>query len=215
MTVFVDESGDLGFKPSSTRFFVVAFISCNHFGLGKEMRHLLKKLHTRQKYSYAHNELKFSKMAPDCRKATIEKLALSGSYLGVIVVEKSKILPRLRPDPTILYNYLVVQNIVQALFPSIVNTQQFHLVMDKSKSKVKIQDFDDYVRSKISFVSYTNGATVPKHTIKCEHLDSEGEPCLQAVDTLAGTYFQAYENGDSQYKNLINHRLSYFNYLWP
>lgn len=214
MGVYVDESGDLGFKHNSTKFFVVAFISCDPFSLRKDMSHLLKKFHKRHKYSYVHNELKFSKMSPYCRTCVLEKIAQSGTYLGVIVVEKKKIVQRLRNDPTVLYNYLVVQNIVSALLPSIVTTQRFHLVMDKSKSKSKIEDFNNYVRSKIGFVSYTNGAIIPEHNITSDHLDSRNEPCLQAVDSLAGAYFQAYENGDTQYQNIINHKLSYYNYLW-
>jgi hypothetical protein len=215
MGIYVDESGDLGFKPGSTKFFVVAFALCDPFALGKEMSHLLKRFHNQDKYSRVHNELKFSKISVHCRTCVLEKIAESDAYLGVIIVQKDKIVQRLRNNPEALYNYLVVQNVVSALFPSIVTSQQFHLVMDKSKSKRKIEDFNSYVKSKIGFVSYTNGATIPQNSITAEHLDSETEPCLQAVDSLAGAYFQAYENGNQQYTEIINHKISYFNYLWP
>jgi hypothetical protein len=212
--VYVDESGDLGFKHSSTKFFVVAFISCEPHNLRKEMSHLLKKFHVRGKYSYSHNELKFSKMSASCRQHVINKIACSNAYVGVIVVEKAKVTDKLRNDPSKLYNYLVVQNVVSALFPSMIANQKFHLVMDKSKSKQKIQDFNNYVSSKISFVSYTNGTTFPSKNITSDHLDSQKEPCLQAVDSVAGAYFQAYENGEHQYEKIIENKLSFFKYLW-
>lgn len=179
------------------------------------MSHLLKRFHKRNKYSHSHYELKFSKMSTYCRTSVLEKISESNAYLGVIVVQKDKIVQRLRDNPEVLYNYLVVQNVVSALFPLIVTAQQFHLIMDKSKSKRKIEDFNSYVKSKISFVSYTNGTIIPQNSITAEHLDSETEPCLQAVDSLAGAYFQAYENGNRQYMNIIKHKISYFNYLWP
>jgi hypothetical protein len=215
MDVYVDESGDLGFKPNSTKFFVVAFISCpTPYNLRKDMSHLLKRFHVRGGYSYVHNELKFSKMSSYCRTCVLEKIASSNSYIGVIVVQKNKISDRLRNDPTILYNYLVVQNVVSALFPMIVANQRFHLVMDKSKSRRKMEDFDNYVKAKIGFVSYTNGKTIAQNNITSAHLDSITEPCLQAVDCVAGAYLQAYENGNQEYEKILNGKLSYFNYLW-
>lgn len=51
MDVYVDESGDLGFSPKSTKFFIIAFLTCDSsFNIRKEMSRLLKKLHKKGLY---------------------------------------------------------------------------------------------------------------------------------------------------------------------
>lgn len=215
MDVYVDESGDLGFKTNATKYFVVAFLTCDSsFTLRKEMSRLLKRLHLRGHYPFLLNELKFSKMNDLCRKSVLQKIGLCDSYIGVIVVEKSLVSSRLRSDPIILYNYLVVHHIMSALFPLLVVNKKMHLVMDKSLCKSRIDSFNEYVRNKTSFISYTNGANLPPDCVTLDHLDSKSEPCLQAVDSIAGAYFQSYENSNPIYETIIKNNVNYFNKLW-
>ncbi len=89
MDVYVDESGDLGFKPNATKYFVVAFLTCDSsLDMRKEMTRLLKKLHQKGQYHYSRNELKFSKMNDLCRKIVLQKISGVDCYKGVIIVEK-------------------------------------------------------------------------------------------------------------------------------
>src|SRR5665648_147571 len=130
MDVYVDESGDLGFSEESTKFFIIAFLTCDgSFTLRKEMARLLKKLHKKHSYPNCHSELKFSKMNLNCRTIVLEKLSLLDSYMGIIVVNKSRVSDRLRKEPSILYNYLLVHNIISCLMPSLANHQNIHLIL--------------------------------------------------------------------------------------
>ena len=116
LDVYVDESGDLGFTEKSTRHFIIAFLTCdNSYDIRKEMSRLLKKLHNRGFYPSCHNELKFTKMNIYCRLAVLEKIAASNAYIGVIVVNKSLVVDRLRNEPSVLYNYLLVHNVISCL----------------------------------------------------------------------------------------------------
>lgn len=215
MDVYVDESGDLGFKAKATRYFIVAFITCDSsFNIRKEMNRTLKKLHCKGKYPYAYNELKFCRMDDFCRKIVLQKIDTTDSYKGVIVVEKSRIDSKLRNDPVKLYNYLVVHNVMSALFPFLLTKRKMHLVMDKSLCKSRIEAFNDYVKNKASYMSYTNGADLPFDCVSADHLDSVREPCLQVVDSIAGAYFQAYEKNDPTYENILKNYINYFNKLW-
>jgi hypothetical protein len=215
MDVYVDESGDLGFSSKSTNFFIIAFLTCNSsFNVRKEMSRLLKKLHKKGFYPSYLRELKFSKMNAHCRTATLEKIALSDAYLGVIVVKKDAVLERLRDDPSILYNYLLVHNIISTLLPSLANHQNIHLILDKSLSQKRIVSFNEYVKNKASYLSYINGSSFDCDCISVEHKDSQDEPCLQAVDSIAGAYFQAYERKENVYVNIIREKISNF-MLWP
>ena len=149
-----------------------------------------------------------------CRIAVIEKIALSDSYIGVIVVKKDTVLKRLRNDPSILYNYLLVHNIISSLLPSLANHQKIHLILDKSLSQKRITSFNEYVKNKASYLSYINGSSFDYDCISVEHVDSQNEPCLQAVDSIAGAYFQAYERKENCYADIIKEKISNF-MLWP
>ena len=215
MDVYVDESGDLGFSAESTKFFIIAFLTCdNSFNIRKEMSRLLKKLHKKGIYPSCQRELKFTKMNKYCRLAVLKKIALSDSYIGVIVVKKDAVLERLRNDPSILYNYLLVHNIISALLPSLANHQNIHLILDKSLSQKRIASFNEYVKNKASYLSYINGTSVDCDCISVEHVDSQDEPCLQAVDSIAGAYFQSYERNEGCYVDIIKEKISNF-MLWP
>jgi hypothetical protein len=50
--------------------------------------------------------------------------------------------------------------------------------------------------------------------ISSEHITSETEPCLQAVDTVAGAYFQKYEHGNDEFVRVIEDKVGAFKYLW-
>jgi hypothetical protein len=47
-----------------------------------------------------------------------------------------------------------------------------------------------------------------------ENVDSQDEPCLQAVDAIAGAYFQSYERNNSYYMDIVKDKISNF-MLWP
>lgn len=215
MDVYVDESGDLGFKQNASKYFVVAFIACDYSGgLRQEMTRTLKKLHRKGKYSFVHNELKFSKMNDYCRCTVLRKIAMTDSYKGVIVVEKKLVSSKLRTDPILLYSYLVVHNVMSALFPLLVIKRNMHLVMDKSLCKSRIESFNDYVKNKASYISHTNEANLPYDCVYSDHLDSVREPCLQAVDSISGAYFQCFEHDNPTFENIIKGSMNYINKLW-
>jgi hypothetical protein len=153
-------------------------------------------------------------MNTHCKISVLKKIALSDAYIGVIVVKKDAVLERLRKDPSILYNYLLVHNIISTLLPSLVNHQKIHLILDKSLSQKRIVSFNEYVKNKVSYLSYMNGTCFDCDHISVEHVDSQDEPCLQAVDSIAGAYFQLYERHEEAYVDLIKDKISNF-LLWP
>lgn len=215
MDVYVDESGDLGFSKDSTKFFIVGYIACdNSFAIKTQMKRALKRLHERKRYSFAHNELKFSRMDDYCRRYVLEKIAGLNSRMGIVVVEKKHVLPKLRTDLTVLYNWIVVHNIMSALLPLIEAGQKMRVVFDKSLSKKRIESFNYYISEKTSYLFYEKGGKLPANSLSSHHIDSELEPCLQAVDAVAGAYFHMYEQMDGVYVDIIKDRISSFTYLW-
>lgn len=215
MHVYVDESGDLGFSEKSTKFFVVAYVVCNSSTtLETNMKRVLKKLHTKGQYHFSRNELKFSRMSADCRKAVLEKICQCDVDIGVVVVKKSLVKTNLREDLTVLYNWLLVHHIMSALVPRLEAGERIHIVFDKSLTKRRILSFNEYLKNKVSYLSYREGNEIQLERISCDHVDSEREPCLQAADAVAGAYFQKHEKGDDQYTEIIKNQIRSFRYLW-
>lgn len=212
--MYVDESGDLGFSEKATKFFIIAYLACDSsITIRTEMKRVLKRLHEKKAYHSKQDELKFCKMDDYCRKIVLERIVQSNANIGVIVVEKRYVKSDLREKLPVLYNWLMVHNIISALIPNLELGQQIRITFDKSLSKTRILDFNHYVKEKASYLSYIRGNSLSPDIIISDHIDSKLEPCLQAVDSVAGAYFQKYEHSDDTYADIIKNVTS-FTYLW-
>jgi hypothetical protein len=133
----------------------------------------------------------------------------------VVVVEKALVNDNLRGDPPRLYNYLVVHNIMLSLLPYIEAGSKLNMIFDKSLPNWRIQEFNDYVENKASYLFFTEKkAQFSTDGLSSEHISSEAEPCLQAVDAVAGAYFQKYEHENEEYVRTIENKVGSFKYLW-
>jgi hypothetical protein len=214
LDVFVDESGDLGFSKNATNYFIVAFLICDSStSLKFKMKRTLKRLHQKNKYPQPMDELKFTKMDDYCKKYVLKEIAKSDSYIGVIVVEKEKIVKRLRDDVSTLYNWLVVHNIMLSLIPLLETTPKMNIYFDKSLPKKRINSFNTYLEEKASYLFYTRGIDLDC-CISSFHANSRTKPCLQAVDSVVGAYFQLYERKKPEYVDIIKGKERFFIYRW-
>jgi hypothetical protein len=213
--VFVDESGDLGFSEKATKYFIVAYVEYETpVRLRTELRRLLKRLHKKERYSANRNELKFSRMDDYCRKKVLQKIAECDASLGIVVMEKARVKPDLRKDPTILYNWSVVHNIMLSLIPQITAGNKIQLTFDKSLPMWKINKFNLYATDKAKYLLNEQGNNFLPDCISLDHIVSEREFCLQAADAVAGAYFQKYQKQNDEYVKIIEHKVGFFKYLW-
>jgi hypothetical protein len=213
--VFVDESGNLGFTDKSAKFFIVAYIVCESpLKVRTAMRRALKVLQQDKKYHYSENELKFSHMNQKSREYVLQKISECDLSVNTVVVEKAKINPNLRNDIPKLYNYLVVHNIVLSFLPQLISNKKIDITFDKTLSKKRVEDFNDYVKKKASFLLNEKNTKFEPAVLLLSHVNSISEPCLQAADAVAGAYFQKYENKNNIYVDIITDKVGSFNYLW-
>jgi len=77
------------------------------------------------------------------------------------------------------------------------------LVVDRSKNREEIRDFNQYVRNQIEgLLPLNTGLTV-------EHLNSQESPGLQAVDLFCWGIFRKYEFGDCDWYGIYNSKIRY------
>lgn len=184
--IYIDESGDLGFGPGGSRFFVIAFLAVEPPNAA-----LIKRCVRKFKVSRnlaASVELKASGMQLVHRNEFCRRLAQLPCSLHYIVVDKSNVRPELRRDTNILYNYaagLVLAPVMSRMRSAVVN-------LDSRTIKVASGNcLGEYLRIKLW---YEMNSSV---SVNFAYLDSRGCLGIQAADMASNAIFRYYESGDS------------------
>lgn len=217
MDVYIDESGDLGFSSKSTSFFVVAYLILEHHpALEKIMKRLLKLLHNRREYARRCNELKFSKSRNAVKQKVLSRICLCDMKIGFIVLEKKKVRVHLRNSPKILYNYVIVDQVMRNILPSLKPNDKLNITIDKSLSSSSRKAFNSYTINKASWLVTVQKKeySIKLPNIEVHHRNSQNEPCLQVADFLAGACFQKYEHNNDFFYKMVEDKVEYFKYLW-
>jgi len=218
MKVYIDESGDLGFSLRATRYFIVSFLLIdNEWRINVDFRRFLKNLRGRGRYK--HDEFKFSKASNGVRKLILEKLCGYDLDFGFVILRKSKVHEHLRDDLNLLYRYVVIDPIMEMSLPYLGDSERLCVMVDKSIPRRKLQyEFNSYIELKGYYYSRKANRQLPlyRDMIETEHVDSHGEPCLQAVDCLAGAEFQRFERRNYDYHNIIEPKIKgdLYRFLW-
>ncbi len=134
--IYIDESGDLGIRGSKY-FIIVALKTENPLPL----RRIIKKVRKRKlkKSLQKIPEIKANKSPSHIRKYVLKHTIKNEVVISAIVVEKSKILPRLYDVKNRLYNYLA-----GILLKNIIPSENIEIVIDKKDTNALIrEDFNE------------------------------------------------------------------------
>lgn len=179
MNVYLDESGDLGWrldKPyrhgGSSKFMTIAFVACP-----PEKKHLLRRIVVdvyRRTKCDPKTELKGSSLSIEDKCFFAEKVRKLVSMnpdiiIGAITVNKSKVLAHIRNDANKLYNYMIRL----AVLPAIKREPIVNLIRDNKTVKVKSgNSLMDYLQTTIWFElgSPTKIIDIPSDSKKVKNL---------------------------------------------
>lgn len=213
VSVYIDESGDLGFSEKASKMFIVAYIIPHQeWALRTALRRLMKRLRGRKKFS--GEELKFSRDSDFIHETVFKKIFSSRKPeleidIGLVVIDKAAVKPKLREKQPILYNYLVAHYIVVNVLAG-YSPSHLKFVVDKSMDKSSREAFNNYVGEKISWKASMEYEIAAPRT-KILHVDSREEPCLQMADYIAGATFRKFEHEDSRFYDMFRHRIFFRN----
>jgi wobble nucleotide-excising tRNase len=126
------------------------------------------------------------------------------------VIKKSAVRSRLRDNKSILYNYLIAENVTRRLIDEYERIDHVNLHLDLSMSRGSRDHFDNYFSEKLSWVSQIT-KTPLNITSHVFHDYSHHEPCVQIADYIAGAIYQMYEHGDGRYYEMIKNKILYTN----
>ena len=196
--IFLDESGELGFKEKSSKYFVITLLSCDEGEL-YALRRIIKKVRQKiiKKKMKRYPELKGNNSSEKIRIEVLQRFGKTNSEIFVIILDKSKVYEYLRDKKNKLYNYISNLILNECSFDS----PSVYLIVDKSKSNRSLREnFDNYVRNKLNRKSQLCN-------LKIRHENSQNEACLQVLDFVSWAIFRNYEFQESRFMDIIKDKI--------
>lgn len=206
--IFLDESGDLGFKSKSSKWFLFTIVLTNNH---RRIEKVVKKIRNSLKKKYKKvNELHAYHTQPAIRKRML-KLLSENKDLKVlcVILNKKKVYIDLQNQKNYLYNYAANILLDRLHNKKLIDTNEpIELYIDQKDTNRFLRDnFEKYLKQ--NFTKRGNG----KVNIKIK--PSHTEKCLQAVDFISWAIFRKYEKGESEYYELIKDNIIEENLLFP
>lgn len=203
MLVFLDDSGDPGFKvkKGSSPCFVIALVIFDDHLQAEECAVEIKKL--RRKLGLSDQfEFKFSKCSSDFRKQFLSHVAKFQFRVRAIVMRKSAIYSQeLRNSKETFYQYSI-RMVLQHSFGRISNAR---LKMDGHEDREFRRQLLSYLRKQLK--KDEHGVPILSDL---KIVDSQNNVLIQLADMVAGTVrrFAEREKSDApEYRALITHRI--------
>lgn len=188
--MYIDESGDLGTKPGSSKFLVISALIVDD---PLELDRVIKRMRRNKfkKELKKANEIKANKSSDAVILHILKSLSdIKGAKIYHVVLDKSKLYSAfLKNEKNKLYNFVAGK-----LAKSInIDETNFDIKIDKSKGNLFLQeDFNKY------FMKYlSEGSKETKCTIK--HSWSHSWRGLQFADVIAWSCFQKFEHGKDKF----------------
>ena len=205
--IFIDESGDLGFTERSSKYFVVAaLIVYDHLAIHRCFKKI-RQNRLKKKYRDIP-EFKFNNSGKEIKERVLKCIAKTDADIAYCVLRKDQVHPHLRDKHAIVYNYLIgslVSNITQ----HILVFGNIDIIVDKSLNGIQRDAFDQYLVYRTFERNHDTRFESPVITI--EHVDSCTDPCIQAVDFIAGALHHYYRTNDDTYFQIIDGRIKVAN----
>jgi len=194
--LFLDESGDLGFdfvqkKPS--KYFVIAILLVKSLSDRKSIsravkRTLRNKLNSRKGKKRFVEELKGCDTDFAVKEYFFKKIRQTDFGLYTIILNKRRVYESLTKSKERVYNY--ISRLLIEKLPIEDANAGLEFIIDKSKSKPEIREFNDYI------IQNLKGRIKPEIPVYINHLDSKVTPELQAIDMFAWGILRKYEKQD-------------------
>lgn len=206
MHIFLDESGCLGFdfdKKGTSRYFVITLLVASQAeGVNFAIRRTLKAKLRQKKKTRCIQELKGSGTTIDIKHYFYTQMLRTNDWhLNSIILDKTTVPASapLKNNIDRLYNLLAKTLLQDVVIPS--DERVVHLHVDRSKEKKEINIFDDFIRLHMETKLPANC------TLNIEHLNSQNDVGLQAVDLFCYGIAKKYERNDVDWYNLFQQHI--------
>ena len=191
--IYIDESGDLGTKQGSSKYFVMAAIKVED---SKKLEKMIKK--TRRSFTkkmLTSNEIKGGNLPYDLKIKILKKLKNIDYEVYIIVFDKENRYKIGYGDNKKAYDILASR------LAELINIDKpTFIFIDKSKNKQEESDSFNEL-----FLNNLNN--IKKQPIKIEHADSMHYKGLQMADLISWSTFQNFENDNHEFLDMIKNKV--------
>ncbi|MBI2621074.1 MAG: DUF3800 domain-containing protein [Candidatus Levybacteria bacterium] len=194
MLVFIDDSGDPGFKTEkgSSKVFVIALVIFEDELEAEKTSLSIKELRRRLKVSDFY-EFKFNKCSPRFKKNFIDSVRGYKYRVRAIVVKKDVIYSkRLKNYKEDFYNYIIMQ----VLKHSEGHIKKAKLKFDKRGEKLLRDNLRVYLSRELDNKN-------KKVFSDLKFADSKENTLIQLADMIAGSVFAKYSEKDKKYFEIL------------
>lgn len=205
--LYLDESGDLGFdferkKPSE--FFTITILATNHRETIKTIDLAVRKTLRRKvnKKKKSESELKGTRTSLAVKRYFFQQIAALDFELFSVTIAKRRVYRRLcraRRSKSRLYNFIAKQVLDKIPFESASGSVE--LVVDRSKGKREVAEFNNYV------VAQLEGRLDPKYKLTINHRNSKTDRGLSAVDLFCWGIARRYECADDEWYTIFQDKI--------
>lgn len=201
MLVFIDDSGDPGFKlgKGSSEFFIISAVIFDDYLEAEKTALAIKELR-RDLFKRDDVEFKFHKSKKETRIRFLECAKKYPFRVRCLVVDKSVLYsPLLRSDRNSFYGY-IIKTMLKHGNDTILNAK---IRIDGGGDRVFRRNFISYLRREL------NG-NEKKILHNCRLIDSKSDVLIQLADMVAGSIHRSYQKDkdDSKiYKKIIKKQI--------
>jgi hypothetical protein len=204
--IILDESGDLGFSPHSSRYFVVAATIVHETD---NMVRLAKKVRNSIRGRKWKEELKFNNSEEPTKMLMLKGVAKMDCQILWDSFDKNNIPMNLREDKYLLYQTaceIVLQEAIKRTL-----AKKIHIIIDKRYSKRSDRD-----RLELNVMSTLTKNHVGNFSpsVRISQYDSITSRELQVHDFIVGAVFQHLERGVDTYINIIKNKIVFGQRRW-
>lgn len=194
MLVFIDDSGDPGFKleKGSSKVFIITLVIFDDNLEAEKTSVAIKELRRKLKVS-DYYEFKFNKCSPKFKKNFIDTVKSFKYRVRAIVVDKNIIYSqRLKNYKEDFYNYIIMQ----VLKHSEGYIRNASLKFDKRGEKTLRDNLRVYLSRELDNKS-------KKFFKDLKFVDSKENTLIQLTDMVAGSIFAYYSGKDKKYLEIL------------
>jgi hypothetical protein len=197
MLIFMDESGDTGFKFKrvSSEYFVLTIIIFDSLEAAEKANDAINQLRKDLKFHEAR-EFKFSTGTSNDEKETfLRKMSRHDFRYRSVVINKSLLLAKNPQHPTDSLYMLVADQLFLRAQDRLNNASLF---VDRT-SKAFVNEFNGYLRKKLN-------TDMAKLIGQIRHKDSKSNNLLQLADMVCSAIYRNYNRKDEKFYKLIKKR---------
>lgn len=213
--LYLDESGDLGFdfvnkKPS--KFFTITILVIkgnieNRLLFKAVKKTLRRRLNPRGKRKRIVAELKGTKTTLEIKKYFYEQVKSLNFNIYAITLNKRRLYEYLIKNKSRVYNFIARNVLDQISFKEA--KIKVELIIDKSKSKPEIVEFNGYIRRQLE------AELDPKIPLNIYHFSSIESGGLQAADMFSYGIFEKHERRRMDWLNIFKEKVMYDSVCLP